>query len=122
MANNVAVAENADPNRTGEAIRRVVDLTGGMDWLKPGQTVVVKPALNSAGQFPFTASPIACAELVRMCIERGAAKVFVADRGGEMAQDRTMLGVYVEREVHRRFKQKCEANGVSSVRKLVVVR
>ena len=30
-----------------------------------------------------------------------------------MAQDRTMLGVYVEREVHQRFKQKCEANGVT---------
>ena len=45
-----AVAENADPSRTGEAIRRVVELTGGMDWLEPGQTVVIKPSLNSAGQ------------------------------------------------------------------------
>ena len=88
MPNNVAVAENADPNRTGEAIRRVVELSGGMDWLERGQTVVVKPALNSAGQFPFTASPIACAELVRMCLERGAAKVFVAD---EMGFEHTML-------------------------------
>jgi uncharacterized protein (DUF362 family) len=52
-----AIAENADPSRTGEAIRRVVELTGGMDWLEPGQSVVIKPALNSAGQFPFTASP-----------------------------------------------------------------
>ena len=31
-----AIAENADPSRTGEAIRRVVELTGGMDWLAAG--------------------------------------------------------------------------------------
>ena len=29
-----AIAENADPSRTGEAIRRVVELSGGMDWLQ----------------------------------------------------------------------------------------
>lgn len=78
----VAIAENADPSRVGEAIRRAVELIGGMDWLEPGQTVVIKPALNSDGQFPFTASPVSCAELVRMCLERGAAKVYVADEMG----------------------------------------
>jgi len=83
-----AIAENADPSRTGEAIRRVVELTGGMDWLEPGQTVVIKPSLNSSGQFPFTSSPVSCAELVRMCLERGAAKVYVAD---EMGFEHTML-------------------------------
>jgi uncharacterized protein (DUF362 family) len=77
-----AIAENADPSRTEEAIRRVVELTGGIDWLEPGQTVVIKPALNSAGPFPFTTSPASCAELVRMCLERGAAKVYVADETG----------------------------------------
>ena len=88
MTSTVAVAENANQNRIGAAIRRVVELAGGMDWLEAGQTVVVKPALNSAGQFPFTASPGACAELVRMCLERGAAMVFVAD---EMGFEHTML-------------------------------
>jgi uncharacterized protein (DUF362 family) len=82
-----AIAETADPSRTGEAIRRVVELAGGMDWLEPGQTVVIKPSLNSAGQFPFTSSPVACAELVRMCLEKGAAKVYVAD---EMGFEHTM--------------------------------
>ena len=82
-----AIAENSDPNRAGEAIRRAVELAGGMEWLEPGQKVVIKPALNSAGKFPFTSSPIACAELVRMCLERGAAKVYVAD---EMGFEHTM--------------------------------
>ncbi len=77
-----AIVENATPSRTGEAIRGVVELAGGMDWLKPGQTVLIKPALNSAGQFPFTASPASCAELVRMCLEHGAARVYVADELG----------------------------------------
>ena len=82
-----AIAENADPSRTREAIRRVVELSGGMDWLQPGQTVVIKPALNSAYHFPFTVSPVSCAELVRMCLEGGAAKVYVAD---EMGFEHTM--------------------------------
>lgn len=55
MTSTAAVAENADQNGIGAAIRRVVELAGGMDWLEAGQTVVIKPALNSAGQFPFTA-------------------------------------------------------------------
>jgi uncharacterized protein (DUF362 family) len=59
-----------------------------MQWLKPGQTVVIKPSLNSAGGFPFTSSPGSCAELVRMCLERGASKVYVAD---EMGFEHTIL-------------------------------
>ena len=77
-----AVAENADPAKAEAAIRRVVELGGGMDWLRPGQSVVIKPALNSAHGFPFTASPASCAALVRMCLERGAKKVYVADETG----------------------------------------
>ncbi len=30
-----------------------------------------------------------------------------------MAPDRTLLGVYVDRDVHQRFKQTCEANGIT---------
>jgi len=77
-----AIAENADPARAEAAIRRVVELSGGMDWLKPGASVVIKPALNSSHAFPFTASPASCAALVRMCLERGAKQVWVADETG----------------------------------------
>lgn len=83
-----AIAECTDQLRTGEAIRRAVELAEGLAWLEPGQTVLIKPALNSAGQFPFTASPASCAMLVQMCLERGASKVFVAD---EMGFEHTML-------------------------------
>lgn len=77
-----AVAEVTDPSRRTESIRRVVELSGGMKWLKPGQTVVIKPALNSSGKFPFTSSPESCAELVRMCLECDASMVYVADEMG----------------------------------------
>lgn len=39
--------------------------------------------------------------------------MYLVDAGGEMAPDRTLLGVYVDRDVHRRFKQTCEANGIT---------
>ena len=32
---NAAIAENADPSRTRDAIRLVIELIGGMDWLNP---------------------------------------------------------------------------------------
>ena len=83
-----AVAETPDPSMSGEALRRAVELAGGLDWLERGQTVLVKPALNSSGAFPFTASPASCAEIVKMCLERGAGKVYVAD---EMGFEHTML-------------------------------
>ncbi len=42
-----------------------------------------------------------------------AAKTLMASRGGKMAQDRILLGVYVDRDVHQRFKQMCQANGIT---------
>ncbi len=39
--------------------------------------------------------------------------MYLVGAGGEMAPDRTLLGVYVDREVHRRFKQRCESNGIT---------
>lgn len=77
-----AVAGFAAANDKIAAIREVVYLAGGMPWLAPGDTVLIKPALNSGGPFPCTASAVACAELVRMCLEQGAARVFVADETG----------------------------------------
>jgi uncharacterized protein (DUF362 family) len=77
-----AVAGFATGDDKAAAIREAVELAGGMPWLAPGETVLIKPALNSGGPFPYTASAVACAELVRMCLERGAARVFVADETG----------------------------------------
>ena len=77
-----AVAGFAVGDDKAAAIREAVELAGGMPWLAPGETVLIKPALNSGGPFPCTASAVACAELVRMCLERGAARVFVADETG----------------------------------------
>jgi uncharacterized protein (DUF362 family) len=61
------------------AVREAVALAGGMPWLKPGDTVLIKPAHNGTKPYPFTASAIACAELVAMCVEAGAKRVYVAD-------------------------------------------
>ncbi len=30
-----------------------------------------------------------------------------------MAPDRTLLGVYIDRDVHQQFKRRCEANGIT---------
>ncbi len=61
------------------AIREAVALAGGIPWLKKGDTVLIKPAHNGMGPYPFTAGGIPCAELAAMCLEAGAKRVYIAD-------------------------------------------
>lgn len=66
--------------RTPEAgIDEVIKRTGNLDFIKPGQKVLVKPNVNSDDPAPATTSPAAVAEVVRLVKDRGA-YVIVADR------------------------------------------
>jgi uncharacterized protein (DUF362 family) len=79
---SVAVTAYEDPALRAAAIAAAVEMAGGMPWMKPGDSVLIKVAHNSPNPYPAVASPVACAELVRMCLDAGAGKVFVADLMG----------------------------------------
>jgi uncharacterized protein (DUF362 family) len=64
------------------SVREVVEMLGGMPWIKSGDHVLIKPAHNSPYPYPYTASPESCGELVALCLEAGARKVTVADSMG----------------------------------------
>ena len=60
------------------AARAVTDFS----WLSRGDSVLIKPALNSGNPYPATTSPEAVRAMVELLTEKGAAKVIVSDMSG----------------------------------------
>jgi len=61
------------------SVQKVVEMLGGMPWIRPGDRVLIKPAHNSPNPYPFTASPVSCVEIAKLCLDAGASKVTIAD-------------------------------------------
>jgi uncharacterized protein (DUF362 family) len=64
------------------AVREVARAATDFSWLSKGDTVFIKPALNSGSPYPFTTSPIAIAAMVELLREKGARRVIVGDMCG----------------------------------------
>jgi len=63
-----------------DAVTQAVGLAGGLSFIKPGQTVLVKPNVNSADPYPGTTNPQVLYEVVRLVWERDPRRVVVGDR------------------------------------------
>ena len=63
-----------------EAVNRAIEVAGGFDFIQPGQTVLIKPAMNSSNPFPATTDPAVVALVTELCRQRGAGLVVVADK------------------------------------------
>ena len=63
-----------------EAVRRAVELSGGMDFIKAGQTVLIKPNVTGAVPNPTTTSPEVLYAVIKLVSERGPKRIIVADR------------------------------------------
>ncbi|MCX7795907.1 MAG: DUF362 domain-containing protein [bacterium] len=74
-------------NTVRESVRKAVAMAGGLDFIKPGDTVLVKPNVNSDDPYPGTTNPEVIKEIVTMCFESGAKRVIVADRSGVLWQN-----------------------------------
>jgi len=79
---SVGLSSFEDPSLRAAAVENAVALAGGMPWMSQGDSVLIKVAHNSMNEYPAVASPVACAELVRMCLDAGATKIYVADLMG----------------------------------------
>jgi len=63
-------------------VRRILlDSTDDLAWLQPGQTVLLKPAVNSPHPYPSTTHPLAVKAVADEILARGG-KVVVGDQGG----------------------------------------
>ncbi|MEX0676256.1 MAG: DUF362 domain-containing protein [Pirellulales bacterium] len=63
-----------------EAVRKAVELAGGMDFIREGQTVLVKPNVTGAVVNPTTTSPEVLYAVIKLAAERGPKRIIVADR------------------------------------------
>ena len=63
-----------------EAVRKAVELSGGIDFIQPGQTVLIKPNVTGAVPNPTTTSPEVLYAVIKLVSERGPKRIIVADR------------------------------------------
>lgn len=76
---NKKIVAVAHANTPAQGVREVVIQTGNLDFIKPGQKVLIKPKVNSDDPAPGTTHPEALAEVVRLAKSK-AAYVIVGDR------------------------------------------
>ena len=65
-----------------DAIRNAVNLAGGIDFIKKGDTVLVKPNVNSKVSYPGTTNPEVLYEIINLIWERDPRKIIISDRSG----------------------------------------
>jgi uncharacterized protein (DUF362 family) len=63
-----------------EAVRKAVELAGGMDFIQPQQTVLIKPNVTGGAKNPTTTSPEVLYAVIKLVSERGPKRIIVADR------------------------------------------
>jgi len=72
----------SDSGMIASAIRDIIlRATGNLSWLSLGDTVLLKPALNSADPYPSTTHPLAVSVTAALLEERGA-MVVIGDQSG----------------------------------------
>jgi hypothetical protein len=70
------------PEAIASAIRNIIlEATDNLSWLREGETVLLKPALNSPDSYPSTTHPFAVSITAELLAERGA-KVVIGDQSG----------------------------------------
>jgi uncharacterized protein (DUF362 family) len=62
------------------AVRDAVRLAGGIDFIRSGQTVLVKPNVNTGDPYPASTNPEVVLEVVKLVWERDPKRVIVGDR------------------------------------------
>ncbi|MBA7510145.1 hypothetical protein ES705_02120 [subsurface metagenome] len=63
-----------------DSVRRAINLAGGLHFIKSGESVLIKPNVNSDDPHPGTTNPEVVFEVVNMVREKGAKRIIVADR------------------------------------------
>ncbi|NIS59572.1 MAG: DUF362 domain-containing protein, partial [Proteobacteria bacterium] len=77
-----ALERGASDDAIIAALRKVAEAATDFSWLTRGDTVLIKPASNSAKRYPATTSPLSIRAMVGILRERGAGNVIVADKPG----------------------------------------
>jgi uncharacterized protein (DUF362 family) len=76
------VPKGAAESDLKRALKETAQAADNFSWLSRGDTVFIKPALNSGNPYPATTSPAAVAAVVELLKERGAGRVLLGDMCG----------------------------------------
>ncbi len=79
LQGNVAVVKPSTFGTHDAAVREVVRLSGGLGFIRPGQRVLLKPAVNSGNAYPATVDPETLLIMGTMVKEVGG-EPYIADR------------------------------------------
>lgn len=63
-----------------DAVRHAVELSGGLDFIQPGQSVLIKPNVTGGGTYPTTTNPEVLYAVIKLVNERGPRRILVGDR------------------------------------------
>jgi uncharacterized protein (DUF362 family) len=63
-------------------VRAAAEAATDFSWLSRGDTVFIKPVVNSGNLYPATTSPDAIAAMIRLLKDKGAGRVMVGDMSG----------------------------------------
>lgn len=75
------VTKTTEKKLSKDIERIFLKVTKELSWLKRGDTVLLKPALNSGSSYPATTHPLAVAVIRRILTTHGA-KVIIGDQSG----------------------------------------
>jgi len=76
------VSRGSSEEQLRSAVREAAEAATDFTWLSKGDTVFIKPVLNSGYPYPATTSPAAIGAMVKVLKERGAGRVIVGDMSG----------------------------------------
>lgn len=63
-----------------DAVRKAVELSGGLGFIKPDQTVLIKPNVTGGAPNPTTTNPETLYAVIKLVAEQGPKRIIVADR------------------------------------------
>lgn len=91
----VGLARSADIEKM---VRKAIDLAGGLPFLRPNATVLLKPNVNSGDPSPATTNPGVVAAVVKIVREHSPKRVIVADHSnpntGPTVANMKKVGIY----------------------------
>ena len=64
------------------AVREAAEEVTDFSWLSIGDSVLIKPVLNSGNPYPSTTNPEGVKAMVNLLMEKGAGRVVVSDMSG----------------------------------------
>jgi uncharacterized protein (DUF362 family) len=65
-----------------QAVRSSAEAATDFSWLSKGDSVFIKPALNSGNNYPATTSPAGIKAIVELLRDRGAGRIVLGDMSG----------------------------------------